>query len=409
MHPRNRMEQSIDNLLSRRLVSAGYDPNDYQINYAGDRVVVSANRGLLSWIDTLTPTDLKQLQHDLVRVLQVQNPGARIDVSEPRVDQGQLVFRASLIQPIELPSDMLWKVLSYLPPKTVPTITKMEDPYVWRQFVNQQYGLDYSRPEQIDWKDLHETLRGIQGPITLEAAVREQSPDLIKILLQQYPELDANSALMLAVELGAERPVIAALLDPRRIGNDTYNKAFDEALILMNAVALNELASRASYLSPMVQAILAAFNADHEEFDRIISANPDINTQELAEGVVALKDPYFTARLLEDPRIDPNANNSKMLAKAIVGDNLENVRVLLADPRIWIDQQNANPLLLAMYTNDPEMMRLLLTDHRIDPLFMNGVLFNQMQELAKQRNNFDVFKVYYDDPRVQAWIRNRTS
>ncbi|PRP80658.1 putative ankyrin [Planoprotostelium fungivorum] len=71
--------------------------------------------------------------------------------------------------------------------------------------------------------------------------------------------------------------------------------------------------------------------------------------------------------LLADPRVDPSAQDNEAFKLAVIRGHIEIVRVLLSDPRVDPSAEDNDAIRSAAQYGHVEIMRLLLSDDRVDP------------------------------------------
>jgi len=132
-------------------------------------------------------------------------------------------------------------------------------------------------------------------------------------------------------------------------------------------------------------------------------------------------------RFLQDPRVDPAAENQAALFTAVRVGNIDVVRVLLLDPRVdpslftqyvlrWACQKGhvdivhillrnprvdptvheQEPIRNACYVGNTDLVRLLLQDPRVDP----SVMDQEALRVACRDNRVEVVLLLLQDPRV---------
>ena len=100
--------------------------------------------------------------------------------------------------------------------------------------------------------------------------------------------------------------------------------------------------------------------------------------------------------LLNDPRVDPGANNNSAIRWAAEHGHLKVVELLLADERVDPSASNNYAIRWAVKYGHLEVVKLLLSDERVDPSAEN----NSALEAAVRENHIKIVKILLRDPRV---------
>ena len=101
-------------------------------------------------------------------------------------------------------------------------------------------------------------------------------------------------------------------------------------------------------------------------------------------------------RLLDDPRVDPSADNNCAIRSAAKNGHLDVVNRLLEDPRVDPSSNNNCAIRWAAKNGHLDVVNRLLEDLRVDPSADNNFAI----EFAAKNGHLDVVNRLLEDPRV---------
>ncbi len=106
--------------------------------------------------------------------------------------------------------------------------------------------------------------------------------------------------------------------------------------------------------------------------------------------------------LLNDPEIDPGAQDNRAIINASRHSSIEIVKLLLDDPRVDPSAKDNQVIINAMLRNNIEIIKLLLNDPRVDPSTRDNLFIVN----AAKHYNSGIVKLLLNDPRVDPSAQN---
>ena len=100
--------------------------------------------------------------------------------------------------------------------------------------------------------------------------------------------------------------------------------------------------------------------------------------------------------LLQDPRVDPTANDNYAFIYACENGHTEVVKLLLEDPRVDPSANNNFAIHCASENGHTEIVRLLLQDPRVDPSADNNFAIH----CASQNGHIEIVRLLLQDARI---------
>jgi hypothetical protein len=101
---------------------------------------------------------------------------------------------------------------------------------------------------------------------------------------------------------------------------------------------------------------------------------------------------------VNNPKINPAANDNEAIQEASSNGHTEVVRLLLADPRVDPAAHNSGSLQYACYRNHTDVIQLLLADPRVDPTVYNNEILKHASYFGRGKK--EVVRLLLQDPRV---------
>ena len=86
--------------------------------------------------------------------------------------------------------------------------------------------------------------------------------------------------------------------------------------------------------------------------------------------------------LLNDPRVDPSADNNFSVRRASANGRVEVVKLLLNDPRVDPSADNNDAIQQASRYGNSEVVRLLLNDLRVNPSDNNNYAIQHAESVV---------------------------
>ena len=100
--------------------------------------------------------------------------------------------------------------------------------------------------------------------------------------------------------------------------------------------------------------------------------------------------------LLQDPRVDPSVRDSLAFSYACEYGSIPIVQMLLQDPRVDPSAETQRPLKMACENGKTEVVQLLLQDPRVDPSVDN----QEALQKACEYGRLSIVEILLQDPRV---------
>lgn len=106
------------------------------------------------------------------------------------------------------------------------------------------------------------------------------------------------------------------------------------------------------------------------------------------------------ARLLQDPRVDPSANDSYAIQEAAFQGHGKIVKILLQDQRVDPSADDSYAFRWAARHGHAQIARMLLQDQRVDPSAMR----NYALIWSAREGDGEIFAMLLQDPRVDLSV-----
>jgi ankyrin repeat protein len=139
-----------------------------------------------------------------------------------------------------------------------------------------------------------------------------------------------------------------------------------------------------------------------QKFLKLVNIDPAIDKRLNGRGKSAIRlaskngHVEVVKLLLNDPRVDPSAENNYAIRLASENGHVEAVKLLLNDPRVDPSAENNDAIRWASKNGHAEVVKLLLNDPRIDPSDDN----NDAIRCASWNGHSEVVKLLLNDSRV---------
>lgn len=438
---------SIERYLLEQIDATGYPARDYRVSYErvtdnSLQVTLSVARGLFG-LFTSRPLprdildDLEIFEVGLLNYLQRAFPEYNIYLGHPVFVNQSLIFTVNYYPKVELPPDLIKKILSYLAPEEAQRIAQalppmyqeaFKDQYIWYMFVMNTYGPYYRFLEEIplssvNWRQLYqeiEKLRQSRTPMIFnnflfKEAIRQNAIELVKVMLMD-PSIDPmdvgdsppeNPYLRVPIKLAAERNhvvILKMLLDDPRVDPAVgENAALKSALSHSKAEAAEILLSNPKVTPEAGSLAYAIIGNEYDLFEKIL---PQVDPSDLDNQAVIVASEKgrieMLNRLLQDPRVDPSAKGNAALTEAARNGHLDVVNRLLQDPRVNPAAQGNRTLIIAANGGHLDVINRLLEDPRVDP----GAQGSLALVAAVQNNDVGLVERLLQDPRVDPLAQN---
>lgn len=432
--------RSVEKYLLNQIAAARYPLKNYRIFYepVSDnslQVKLNVARGISGLFVSRTALhdildNLEKFKFDLLHYLERRSPEYNIYLEDPVSLNQTLVFTITYYPKVELPPDIIKKILSYLHPEEAQrtALSKeyqraFEDQYIWYMFVMNTYGPYYRflrevPLDSVNWRQLYQEIERLKRSGTpmvfdnflFKEAISQNAIELVKIMLMD-PSIDPMDVgdtspndspyLRVPIKLAAERNhlvILKMLLDDPRVDPNV-----GDSIALRVSLAQGAPEAAAMLLAhPKVKTtarilVSAILGNDYDLFEKVLSRVDPSEFDNLAVILASEKGRIeMVNRLLQDPRVDPSAQGNLPLRLASQEGRLNVIDRLLQDPRVNPADHGNATLIIAAHNGHVNVVNRLLQDPRVDPAAQG----NAALLVAAQQNHPEVIARLLQDPRV---------
>jgi ankyrin repeat protein len=436
---------SIEHYLLDLIYESRYPLENYRVEYEhisdnSIQVTLSVAQGIFALFKSRNflhdiRFNLNEFQDNLLEYLREQFREYDIYL-DSLVDINQtIVLTISYYPKVELPPDVIQRILSFLPSKEVQRISRalpgyqniLENEYIWYQFVMNTYGPYYKLFKEIplnvvNWKELYQELEKLRSSektpmifnkFLFNEAIRQNAIELVKIMLKD-PLIDPNDPsesphdnpyLRLPLKLAAERnniAIVQMLLADPRVDPSIGDNISLGAAIFHKFYPVVEMLLKDPRIKPNHRNLIVAIRAGYQEvFDEILPyIDPSYDNNDAIIAAAQFGNLRALDRLLDHPLVNPADQNNLALILASAKGNLDIVKRLLQDPRVDPSDQQNTALISASSEGHADVVSELLRDPRVDPL---DQYFSALGTALEARQ-YDVLRILVANPVVQAAI-----
>jgi len=251
---------------------------------------------------------------------------------------------------------------------------------------------------------LERLVKNANDKYLLQWAAREGDPILIRVILQE-PGLDVNVAVEEAVNAGKVESLNLLLKDPRWDWRQTPRIL--NVAVSNNDVEIIKLIVESKRFNPyygLKRAVLDGNTKLVKTFLKDLHVNPIDSVEGNMLLYIASEQGFIEIvnLLLQDPRVDPSADDNTALFEAVQANQSDVVKLLLSDRRVDPTVKDNFVLMEAAYQDFDEVMEILLKDGRADPTARDG----QALIYAIEQDNPLIVYLLLEDGRVDPTMND---